>query len=297
MQGRVETVEANRPTVWVPADGRRYLCHLRGRLKLEAGRILAGDEVEIEVTDPEAGEARILQVLPRRRVLGRPPVANPDGVLACFSLRHPEGSRWLLDRRLVAAELLGLAAEVVVTKVDLVEDPGPVETLAAVYRAAGYPVWAVSSRTGTGLDAFRRHPRSGIWVLSGESGAGKSSLLNRLVPAAGEVVQELSRIGRGRQTTRRVRIVEAGPGWWLADTPGFTHLDLHWEDPLAVRAAFREWEGIRCRFPDCLHGEEPGCGVRAAVEAGTVDALRYHHYRRILAEGPGHPPRVPAAAP
>lgn len=275
--GLVVGLEANRPTV-LSDRGERFLCYLRGKIQREHGRIMVGDQVAFAPTDP--GEAIITDVLPRTNVLLRPPLANVTGVFAAFTLRSPVGSRELLDKRLVLAELTGLDAEVVINKVDR-EDRARVEALAAVYRAAGYPVFGVSALTGEGLQPLLDRPRDGIWVMSGESGTGKSSLIQAMVPEAEAVSGELSRIGRGRETTRRVALWPVR-GFWLADAPGYTQLGLKIREPERIVAAFPEFAGFSCRYGDCRHVEEPGCGVLAALSDGRIDPVRYQSFRVIL---------------
>lgn len=274
--GLVVGLEADRPTVRLD-DGSEWRCRLRGRLRREAGQVLVGDRVE--VTPIGAGEGWVEAVLPRTVVLERPPLANVHGLLVGFSLRDPAGSLWLLDRRLVLAELLGLKAVVAVTKADLVEaeDRRRLDPWASLY-----PVVWTSARTGEGLAALRERLGTGIWVLTGESGAGKSSLINALVPGARARVQDLSRIGRGRQTTRAVRLYPVGEAW-LADTPGFTRLDLPRVPPRRLMEAFGELRGLSCRFADCLHLGEPGCALPEAL-GGAVAPMRYEHYRTLVAE-------------
>ena len=274
--GFVIALEADRPTVRLD-DGAEWRCRLRGRLRRDAGQVLVGDRVE--VTPIGAGEGWVEAVLPRGVVLERPPLANVHGLIVGFSLRDPAGSLWLLDRRLVLAELMGLAAVIAVTKVDLLtaEDRHHLDPW-----VAQYPVVWTSARTGEGLAALSERLAGGIWVLTGESGAGKSSLINALVPGAGARVQDLSRIGRGRQTTRTVRLYPVGNAW-LADTPGFTRLDLPRVPPRQVMEAFSELRELQCRFADCLHLGEPGCALPDAL-GRTVAPIRYEHYRTLAAE-------------
>lgn len=278
MQGLVTLLEANRPTVSLP-DGTQYLCYLKGRIKREVGRIMVGDEVIFETTDP--GEGRILAVLPRQNQLTRPPVANLSGLFVLFSVASPAGNLELLDKRLAMAHLEGLEVEIVLSKIDVITNLPEIQRIRETYESIGYRVWLVSSPRRDGLKAMARQFRQGIWVLTGESGVGKSTLLSALIPSADPETQELSRIGRGQQTTRWVRLYGI-EGYWLADSPGYTALETTVPQPRQIVEAFFELQGRNCRFGDCLHGQEPGCGVLAAVQSGDIASWRYRHYRKLL---------------
>lgn len=280
MDGLVTLLEANRPTVQT-SGGSAYLCYLRGRIKRDVGRIMVGDRVQFEPTD--AGEGRIDAVYPRRNQLVRPPVANVTGLFMVFTLASPVGSLEMLDKRLVAAHLNGLDAEVVLSKMDLADNAAEVDRVERAYHRAGYRVWRVSSTRGEGIASLVAESREGIWVLSGESGAGKSTLVGAMLPQAVVKTQELSRIGRGKQTTRWVRLYNMG-SYWLADSPGYTALDISAPNTRAIAEAFGEFAAYRCRFQDCSHGPEPGCAVLAAVKAGQLEPWRYQHYRRLVEE-------------
>ncbi len=277
MRGLVVSLEANRPTV-VTDEGTRYLCYLRGRIHRDHGRIMVGDRVALMPTDP--GQALITAVEPRMNTLLRPPAANVTGLLVVYTMTRPEGNRELLDKRLVLAELSGMRAEIVLNKADLT----PVdawEQLANVYRDVGYRIWRVSVLTRVGIDEMIASPRQGTWILTGESGVGKSSLLSAILPEVKLESQELSRIGRGRETTRQVRLWLVGE-FWLADAPGYTALTLEVERAEDILAAFPEFARHHCRFGDCRHLVEPGCGVRQALAQGEVDRIRYRSYTTIL---------------
>ncbi|MCY0908511.1 MAG: ribosome small subunit-dependent GTPase A [Sulfobacillus thermosulfidooxidans] len=278
MQGLVVLLEANRPTVETE-DGARYLCYLRGKIKRDHGRILVGDWVEIERTDPH--EAIVTKVWPRRNQLVRPPIANVAGLFVVFSASQPKGSLELLDKRLVLAHMMGVAAEIVVTKTDLNDAEGRQHHVITLYQNIGYRVWPVSAVTGQGINALVSAKREGVWVLVGESGAGKSSLAKALLPHERIEVQELSRIGRGQQTTRWVRLLRTGT-FWLADTPGYTALETTVKDAARIRDAFWEWDGARCRFASCYHLDEPGCAVLDGLQSGRFDLGRYAHYKVML---------------
>lgn len=280
MEGLVTLLEANRPTVQGP-DGTTYLCYLRGRIKRDTGRIMVGDRVLFEPTDN--GEARVDEVLPRRNQLVRPPVSNVSGLFVLFSVAHPAGSLELLDKRLVAAHLLGMEAEIILSKADLADDREALDQIGAIYRNAGYRVWTVSSALNHGVAELLAPHREGIWVLTGESGVGKSTLLNVILPSQEAQTQELGHGGRGQQTTRWVRLYWLN-SYWLADSPGYTALEALAPDSHAIEEAFAEFYPFQCRFRDCLHGQEPGCEVALAVQRRDIAETRYHHYRKLLSE-------------
>lgn len=277
MTGLVTLLEANRPTVTTD-DGISFLCYLRGRVKRDSGRIMVGDRVEIEPTDP--GEGMILKVLPRNNTLLRPPMANITGLFCVLSLKEPQGNLELLDKRLVLAHLTGVEAEIVITKTDLLENGAAAEAVAHVYRQAGYPVWFVSMASGEGIEDFGARTRVGIWVMTGESGVGKSALLQAIFPDELLTSQALSRIGRGQQTTRYVRLLPID-SYWLADSPGYTSLQATVDSPVAIRDAFGEWRDVHCRFANCLHSNEPGCQVKEGVTSGRFDERRYTSYLNL----------------
>lgn len=278
LRGTVVLLEANRPTV-TTESGDQYLCYMRGRVKRDVGRIMVGDQVIFEPTDN--GEAVITQILPRGLELKRPPVANVTGLFACFTLNDPSGNLELLDKRLVMAEISAMKIEIIVTKVDLVKERQKLAHFVELYRSIGYSVWPLSVVAGFGIEEWVKTNRFGIWVLTGESGVGKSSLISAVVPQAQVATGELSRIGRGQQTTRWVRLLPIQK-FWLADTPGYTSLELSGTDPHQIAAAFLEWSDVHCRFPNCLHGNEPGCEVKEGVELGRFSQTRYRHYRLML---------------
>lgn len=306
MRGTVVKAQTNLYEVRVGDEV--LLCALRGRLRREAGTVLTGDEVEVRRTE---GGAVIERVLPRRNQLVRPPIANVDRVLVVQSLAAPDPVPILLDRLLVQAEAHGLPVLLCFNKVDLVtgngtagdargpgeagqqgapgEDalPGQLRRLVEGYRLAGYPVYLVSARTGQGVEALRQELREGVTVLAGPSGAGKSTLLNAIQPGLRLQTGEVSRkLGRGRHTTRHVQLLALEGGGWVADSPGFSRLELPEVEPEELADL---WPDLRshapgCRFRGCLHRSEPGCAVRAAVDEGAIAEWRYHNYLVLLGE-------------
>lgn len=266
---------------YVMVDGAVKECLPRRRL-VTAG-LLVGDRVKVGAA--EAGRCVVEAVLPRRTVLFRPPVANVELAVLVFSIRDPQPNFGLLDRLLVVSQAAGIEALVCLNKLDLARDTPPAEV--AVYRAVGYRVILTSALSGEGVTALRDALADRISVFAGPSGAGKSSLLNAIQPGLRLRTGEIShKTRRGRHTTRVVELLPLTGGGLVADTPGFTQLDLPDIPAAELAAYFPEIAAVSagCRFNDCLHVQEPACAVRRAVEEGTVALFRYRNYLSFLRE-------------
>ena len=256
---------------------------LRPKGVLRQGGLLAGDEVEI------SGE-HITRVVPRRNELGRPPVANANLLLVVATLHDPAVQSSDVDRLLLQAAAIDLRTLLILNKCDLAE-PEERAAFAAPYRAAGYRVLETAAIRHDGVVDVREALPRGLSVLAGPSGVGKSSLLSALTDVAVEVGAISARLRRGRHTTRSATLYEIGDGRMLADTPGFSALELPEVPPLRLRELYPEFQGLACRFGDCIHRAEPDCGVREAVGRGLIDAGRYARYCRFLVEIEGRPPQ------
>jgi ribosome biogenesis GTPase len=257
--------------------------------------LAAGDRVEVSIM--EDGTSVIERRLPRETVLSRVRprlkrdveqviVANVEQLVAVASLANPKLNRRFLDRYLVIAEDAEIRSVVVLNKIDLVPE-SEWSRDAEAYQEAGYPVVPTCALDGRGVDVLRSHLAGTFSVFAGASGAGKSSLLNAIEPGLGLKIREVSQAtSKGRHTTSNVTIFRLDNGVMVADTPGFRELGL-WEiHPEDLPLMFPEFSDYtpRCRFSTCSHGPEPGCAVRAAVEAGEVDVGRYESYLKLLEE-------------
>ncbi len=260
------------------ADGRVLRALVRSRILKRFGPVVVGDRVRYQELPGE--EAVVEEVLPRSSYLPHPPVANVDQVLVVVSLVEPDLDEWFLNRVLVASEAFGLEARIVLNKVDLVS-PDEVAAFQNRYeKLVGYGVLPASARTGEGLSELEKLLEGKISVLAGPSGVGKSALLNRLIPGASLKTGEVSeKTGRGRHTTTWVELLPFRDGW-VADTPGFSRLDLGaWMEPEELESYMPDFQRfLPCAFRDCTHTHEPGCAIREALERGELDAFRYRFF-------------------
>jgi len=272
--------------------GRRIQCRARGIFKKRGESPLVGDRVVFRET--ENGEGAVERILPRTTELVRPPVANVELAALVFSVVRPELNLQLLDKFLVHTESAGLDALIVLTKLDAAEADEDRERLLReadaarrLYASIGYETVVTSARRGDGIAELQHRLEGRISVFAGQSGVGKSSLLNALVPGLTLETSEISeKLGRGRHTTRHVELVPLPGGGYVADTPGFSQLDFAELGIGQIGACFREFARLApdCKFRGCTHLHEPGCAVLAAKEAGEVAESRYRHYAAFMAE-------------
>lgn len=268
-------------------------CRARGIFKKRGESPLVGDYVRYSLT--ENGEGTVDEILPRSSELIRPPVANIDLAVLVFSVTEPALSLNLLDKFLAHIEHAEIEAVLCLSKGDLTsgeEGPEAEEALATVqriYPSIGYETILTSSLEGEGLDALRAQLRGRTAVFCGQSGVGKSSLLNALVPGLSLETNAISnRLGRGKHTTRHCELIaiEDGGGGYVADTPGFSQLDFQELGIEELGFCFREFRELApdCKFRGCTHVHEPGCAVLEALEAGRVERSRHDNYVQFLAE-------------
>jgi len=255
-------------------------CRGRGSLRKAHQSPLTGDMVEITV---EKGKGMVEKILPRRNCFVRPAVANVDALVVFAANVNPITEPFLIDR--VAAIAGDQEVEVIlcVNKCDL----DPAIDLIRIYRNAGFTVIAASAETGQGVEDLRKLLQGKLTAFTGNTGVGKSSMLNQLSPvlslATGEVSEKL---GRGRHTTRHVELYQLDDETYVADTPGFSSFDTDQMDVILkenLQYAFPDFAPYagNCQFHDCSHRREPGCGVRQALEEGKLEPTRYDSYLKL----------------
>lgn len=272
---------------FIEVDGCRRLFVVRGRRL----RVVCGDRVRFE---ERAGSLLITGVEARSNVLARsPPMGHATEILAanltqviatCAATPAPD--LFLVDRFLCAAELMSCRGVVAWNKCDLAKAP---EAFLEEYRHAGYRVLEVSTRTGDGLDELRALLEGEVTVIVGQSGVGKSSLINVLTPTADATVGELSAASdAGTHTTTAVLMYRVGHSGRLLDTPGVRDFVPAISENRGVGAGFPEFGALgACRFANCRHDREPACTVKEAVARGEISARRYESYRRLLRTSDG----------
>lgn len=261
-----------------------FTCTARGKFRKERISPYAGDRVRI--TAEEDGTGALEEILPRKNFLARPPIANIDQLFIVSSLRDPYPEPLIIDKTIAVAEMMDISPVLVLTKTDL-DDPSE---LKAIYDLAGVPCLVVSSKTGDGVDLVRQLLRGKISAFTGNSGVGKSTLLNAVFPhfdlKTGEVSQKL---GRGRHTTREVELYKLQDGGYVADTPGFSTFDIEryrLTDKEKLAFGFREFAPYlgKCQFSSCSHTCEKGCAILQAVEEGKIPRSRFESYCAMYEE-------------
>ncbi len=255
-------------------------CRGRGSLRRTGESPLTGDMVEISV---EKGKGMVEKILPRKNRFIRPAVANVDALVVFAANVNPVTEPFLIDRVAAIAGDQEVPVYICINKCDL----DPATDLVRIYTHAGFPVILASAETGEGVEQLRQLLRGKLTAFTGNTGVGKSSMLNTLCPsltlATGAVSEKL---GRGRHTTRHVELFCLEEDTYVADTPGFSSFDTEQMDVLLKENLqyafpdFGEYLG-KCQFHDCSHRKEPGCCVRQAVETGDLETSRYDSYLRL----------------
>ena len=265
--------------------GRETLqCRARGKFRKEGLSPLVGDWVQVR--ELGGGEGFVEAMETRRNVFSRPAAANIDQLVILASAAIPVTEPYLIDRIAAIAALKGCDVLVCLNKCDL----DPAEGLYGIYSCSAIPVLRISAETGEGLDALRRAIAGKLNAFTGNSGVGKSSVLNALVPGLQLPVGEVSKaLGRGRHTTRHVELFPLDGGTYVIDTPGFSsfdteEMDLELKEHLPETfPEFAPYVG-ECRFTGCTHTKEKGCRVLQAVKDGDIPPSRHKSYLRLFDE-------------
>ncbi|WP_337019336.1 ribosome small subunit-dependent GTPase A [Oceanobacillus massiliensis] len=290
-EGRI--VKALSGFYYVKSGDEIYSCKGRGVFRNRKITPLVGDFVQFEESNP--GEGYIMEIAERENELVRPPIANINQAIIVSSAVSPDFSTVLLDRFLVLIESKHIQPLIFITKIDLIseEERRQIEEFKRIYENIGYTVELLSSKEPDSLPDLEEYFADKVSVFAGQSGVGKSSLLNVLKPSLLLKTAEISKsLGRGKHTTRHVELMQINRGL-VADTPGFSILDFSEIEAEELTDCFPEMRDRReqCKFRGCMHHKEPKCAVKEAVEKEEIPQFRYDHYLSFLEEIQSRKPR------
>ncbi|WP_042223813.1 ribosome small subunit-dependent GTPase A [Oceanobacillus manasiensis] len=274
-------------------NGEVIQCRGRGVFRKRKITPLVGDFVKFEADSPDEGY--IIEIKQRENELVRPPIANIDQAIIVNAAIQPDFSTTLLDRFLVLIEAKNIEPIIFISKMDLIsaEERRAIEAYRDDYERIGYKVELISSKASGGVLPLENYFSDGVTVFAGQSGVGKSSILNALKPSLLLKTAAISEsLGRGKHTTRHVELVQVNNGL-VADTPGFSALDFQEIEAEELGDCFPEMRSRKgeCKFRGCMHRKEPRCAVKEAVESGEISKYRYEHYLAFLEEIQSRKPR------
>ncbi len=260
-------------------------CRARGRFRKEGDSPMVGDFVTVCQTAEDAAKGSVEEILPRKNAFIRPPVANIDQLIVTISVKNPESSLLLADQLTVTAEAAGVRPVICINKQDL--DEARAAQIQGIYLTTGYTTVMTSAKTDCGLDALREILKGKITAFAGNSGVGKSSLLNRLCEGLSLQTGSVSdKTKRGRHTTRHTELFELPFGGYVFDTPGFSSYAAEGITAAELSKLFPEIAAVTepCRFAGCAHIAEPGCRVKEALSEGKITTERYESYQVLYQE-------------
>jgi len=267
---------------YVKTDEKVYECKARGKFRHEELSPLVGDQVVIDIQN---GKGLITEIFPRSSKLIRPAIANVTQAIIVSAVKNPDFNTDLLNKFLVLCEANNLKAIICFNKIDLVTEEELVNKISFV-KSIGYEVLCTKAKQGEGIEKIKKQLPGNVTVLCGPSGVGKSTILNSILGREAMETGEISeKAKRGKHTTRHCELLEI-EGGYIADSPGFSSLDLgiiKKEDLQYCFPEFKEYQN-NCRFSSCLHHNEPSCAVKKALEEKLINMNRYDFYIKTLEE-------------
>lgn len=282
MQGLIIGNISNKYKVKVDKD--IYDCNARGKFRLDEISPVVGDNVEIQVVDENKNEAIIEKIYDRKSYIKRPKVANIAQIIFVISIKNPKPDLLMLDKQLAYAEFLGLKSIIVINKIDLETDFKEIED---TYSKIGYEVYPISAKNNIATEKLRNKLRNTISAFSGNSGVGKSTIINCLFSKDITLEGEISlKNKKGKNTTTDIKLYELEENTYIVDTPGFSSFDIYEIESKDLDKYFLDFkENIKdCEFVGCTHIKEKNCGIKKAKENNELDVKRYDRFCKIYEE-------------
>lgn len=271
-------------TYKIKTDLKIYEAFARGKFKNEEITPLVGDKVEIQITDEEKNSAIIEQVLPRKNEIKRPKMANIDQIIFIISTKNPKPDLLMLDKQLAYVEKLNIEPIIIINKIDLQDTYKQIQEL---YTSIGYKMIVTSAKQGLGIEDVRAILKNKISAFSGNSGVGKSSIINAIFgidkTQEGEISQKNK---KGKNTTTDTKLYELEENTYIADTPGFSSFEISEIESNELDKYFREFKNEiqNCEFVGCTHIKEQDCGIKKAIEENRISQERYERFCKIYEE-------------
>ena len=280
---KIKIIKKEKLPIKSGTNGKIYEATARGRLKKEEVTPVVGDFVELEVTDEENGKAVINKVLERKVYVKRPKLANITQIVFVVSSKEPKPDLLMLDKQLAFAEYLGIKSLIVLNKTDL-DDKKDFEEIRKIYQKIGYSVIETEAKNQKGINELKQKLKNNSNAFSGNSGVGKSTLINGIfqqdVTIEGEISQ---RNKRGKNTTTSIKLYEIDENTYIADTPGFSTFSIEEIESKDLAEFFIEFKSeiSECEFVGCTHIKEENCGIKKAIEKGKISLERYERFCKI----------------
>ena len=269
MQGRI--IKAISGFYYVECDDKIYECKAKGVFRKNGITPLVGDFVEFE--ELKNGKGNVLEIQDRKNALIRPPIANIDLAVIVAAVKNPDISLLFIDKQIAFLESIGVTPIICINKIDIEES----KAIERIYINIGYEVINTCAKDGTGVEELKNKLKDNVSVFIGNSGVGKSSLTNKIIGSSIMQEGDLSKIERGKQTTRHVELIKLEENTYIADSPGFSSFEIIPDDLEKCFVEFYDY--IKdCRYRGCNHVLEEECGIKYAVADGKIDKSRYENY-------------------
>ena len=286
MQGIIVENKSNIYHVRVDGGNTIYSCYARGKFKKTNISPVVGDKVEFTITDEKEKDAVIDKIKERKVYIRRPKISNLTGLIFVVSSKNPKPDLLMLDKQLAFAEFLNINAIVVLNKTDL-DKKQEFKAIKEIYSKIGYTIIETEAKNGVGIEELKKAIKGNINAFAGNSGVGKSTLINAIfnkeITAEGEIS---NRNRRGKNTTTATRLYEIEKDTYIADTPGFSTFEINEIESKDLYKYFKEFKEYanNCEFVGCTHIKEETCGIKHAVEKGEIDKGRYERFCKIYEE-------------